>query len=110
MTPMGGPPADDEDFSALLDAYLDEPHDPNPRLANVQIVWVEDDPRIGALHIAAHGVTKHEVEQVLFEIPPVVEAKRSHEFPNRTLFWGATRRDRWIFVACEDWSEGSVAI
>jgi uncharacterized DUF497 family protein len=101
---------DDEeaDFAALLDAYLDEPHDPNPRLANVQIVWVEDDPRLGALHIAAHGVTRDEVEQVLFEIPPNVEAKRSREHPNRTLFWGATRRDRWIFVVCEDWSEDSI--
>ncbi len=64
---------DDEDFLALLDDYVDEPHDPNPRMANVEVVWIEGDPRVGALHIAAHGVTKDEVEQVLFEIPPVVE-------------------------------------
>jgi hypothetical protein len=44
--------ADDDDFLALLDDYLDPPHDPNLAMSNVQIVWVEDDPRIGALHIA----------------------------------------------------------
>jgi hypothetical protein len=106
---VAGKPDDDadDDFLALLDDYLDEPHDPNPRMANVRIVWVEDDPRLGALHITRHGVTKEEVEQVLFEVPPVVEAKRSREYPERTIFWEATRRDRWIFVACEDWSEGS---
>jgi hypothetical protein len=45
---------------------------------------------------------------VLFEIPPIVDAKRSREHPERTLFWGATRHDRWIFVACEDWTEGAI--
>jgi hypothetical protein len=45
---------------------------------------------------------------VRFEIPPIVEAKRSGVQPGRTLFWGATRHDRRIFVACEDWMEGSV--
>jgi hypothetical protein len=41
-------------------------------------------------------------------ITAIVEAKRSREHPERTLFWGATRHDRWIFVACEDWTEDSV--
>jgi hypothetical protein len=94
---------DDDDFLALLDSYLDEPHDPNPALANVRVVWIEDDPGVGALHIARHAITKQEVEQVLFEIPPVVQAKRSPHHPERTLFWGATRQDRWIFIVCEDW-------
>jgi hypothetical protein len=81
---------DDEDFLALLDSYLDEPRDPNPRMANVHILWVEGDPGVGALHIATkHHVTKDEVEQVLFEIPPVVQAKRSAQYPERTLFWGS---------------------
>lgn len=102
---VAGERDEDADFLALLDDYLDEPHDPNPRMENVQIVWIDNDPRVGALHIEAHGVTKNEVEQVLFEIPPVVEAKRSPDYADRTLFWGATRRDRWIFVVCEDWSE-----
>lgn len=106
LTPVAG--RDDDDFLALLDEYLEPPRDPNPAMAGVQIVWVEDDPRLGALHLARHGVTKEEVEQVVFEVPPIVEARRSREYPERTLFWGATRRDRWIFVACEDWTEGSV--
>ena len=72
------------------------------------VVWVEDDPRLGTLHIAKHAISKREVEQVLLEVPPVVAAKRSREHPERTLFWGATRGDRWIFVACEDWIEDFV--
>ena len=104
----GGSDEEDADFLALLDDYLDEPHDPNPALAGVQILWIEDDPGVGARHIARHGVTKDEVEQVLFEIPPVVQAKRSRQAPERTLFWGATRQDRWIFVVCEDWTEGGI--
>lgn len=100
---------DDDDFLALLDSYLDEPYDPDPRMANVRIVWIEDDLGVGALHIATkHQVTRDEVEQVLLEIPPVVQAKRSGHYPERTLFWGATRQDRWIFVVCEDWTEGSI--
>ena len=97
---------DDDEFLALLDSYLDAPRDPNLAMANVRIVWVERDPGLGALHIARHDVTKEEVEQVLFEIPPVVQAKRSRQYPERTLFWGATRQDRSIFVVCEDWIEG----
>lgn len=107
---VSGTEDDDEDFLALLNAYLDEPHEPNLQLTNVQIVWVEDDPRLGARHIAAHDVSKEEVEQVLLEIPPVVESKRSREHPDRTLFRGATRRDRWVFIACEDWTEVRFAI
>ena len=69
---------DDVDhFLKLLDEYLDPPHDPNPAMDAVRIVWVEDDPRLGALHIAEHGVSKDEVQQVLMETPPLVEAKRS---------------------------------
>lgn len=41
-------------------------------------------------------------------MPSYVEAKRHPDFPNRTLFWGATRHDRWLFVVCEDWSEGGI--
>ena len=49
---------------------------PNLEMADVEMVWVEGDSTLGALHIAAHGVTKDEVEVVLLEIPPEVEAKR----------------------------------
>jgi hypothetical protein len=80
--------SDDDDFLALLDDYLDPPHDPNRAMSNVQVIWIEDDPRLGALHVAQHGVTKQEVEQVLFEIPPIVEAKRSREHPERTFVLG----------------------
>ena len=103
---------DDDEFAALLDRYLDPPAEPNRKLNRssdvTEIVWVEADERLGAAHIEGHGINKREVEEVLLEIPPYVEAKRSPDHPERTLFWGATRRDRWIFVVCEDWREGRV--
>ena len=49
-----------------------------------------------------HCVTKDEVEEVLLFIPPMVEALRSREHPDRTLFWGATKQDRQLFISCED--------
>ncbi len=60
------------------------------------------------LHLAKHAVSKTEVEEVLFEVPPVVEARRSRDNPERTFFWGATRQDRRLFIVCEDWTIGSV--
>ena len=98
---------DDPSFEEMLDAYLDPPVEPNPRMAGISVEWVEGDERLGALHMwKKHRVSKEEVEQVLFEVPPFVEAKRSAEQPGRTLFWGATRHDRWLFVVCEDWTVG----
>lgn len=47
-------------------------------------------------------------EEVLFEVPPFVEARRHREFPNRTVFRGASRLKRWIFVVCEDWTDGEI--
>lgn len=108
-------PGDDDDdldfFEKELEAYLDPPVDLHPRMTGVQVEWVEGDERLGALHMQQkHGVTKEEVEQVLFEIPPMVEARRDREHPERTLFWGATRKDRWLFIVCEDWEENGVRI
>jgi uncharacterized DUF497 family protein len=98
---------DERPLAELLDEYLQPEADPNPEMAQVEIVWVENDPALGAQHMGEkHRVEKHEVEEVLFEIPPFVEAKRSREHQERTFFWGATRSDRWLFVVCEDWKDG----
>jgi uncharacterized DUF497 family protein len=97
---------DDDDFEKALEAYLEPLAEPNPTMHGVRIEWVHDHPGIGAMHIwEKHRVTPEEVEQVLFEIPPLVETKRSPEHPERTVFWGATRHDRWLVVVCEDWQE-----
>lgn len=97
---------DQDDFRDLLDQYLAPPADPSPDLVGVEVVWVRDNERHGALHIwEKHGVTEAEVEQVLFEVPPFVMAKRHPESPDRTVFLGATRDDRWLVVVCEDWTE-----
>ena len=97
---------DDDDFDDLLDEYLDGTLFPNMEMANVKMVWVEGNPALGALHIAGHNVTKGEVEETLLECPPDVEAKRHKDYPGRTIFWGATRGGRWLFIACDDWTEG----
>lgn len=55
-----------------------------------------------------HGVREAEVEQVLLEVPPMVEARRHRDWPGRTVFWGATRSDRWLVVGCEDRKEAAI--
>lgn len=99
----------DEELRRLIDEYLDVPGDPNPEMVGVQIVWERKNPAYGSMHMwEDHRVTEEEVEQVLFEIPPFVEARRHPEHPNRTVFCGATRLRRWIFVVCEDWTDSGV--
>ncbi|MBI4331422.1 MAG: hypothetical protein HY673_09095 [Chloroflexi bacterium] len=99
---------DDQDLLRLLGGYLHPAGDPNPEVAGVEIVWERDNSSFGARHIwTKHHLTEEEVEQVLFEAPPYVEARRHLDCPNRTIFWGATRFDRWIIVICEDWTEGT---
>jgi len=97
---------DDDDLDDLLDDYLDGAVAPNFEMLDVEIVWIRGNPDVGSDHIAAHDVTEEEVEEVLLEVPPDVEAKRHPDFPDRTIFWGATRAGRWLFVVCEDWTKG----
>ena len=97
----------DDEFKKLIDSYLEPSGDPNIEMAGVTVVWIRDSEEYGSKHIEMkHGITEEEVEQVLFEVPPFVEARRHSDFPNRTVFWGATRFDRWLVVVCEDWKEG----
>ena len=98
---------DDDELFRLLEEYLDPPFDLNPDMVGVEIVWERDRSSFGASHIwEQHRITEHEVEEVVFELPPYVEARRHLNYPNRTVFWGATRHDRWIIVVCEDWNDG----
>ena len=98
---------DDPEFDDYLDDYLSGRVAPNPDMEDVEIVWVRGNSEFGADHVAAHDVTEEEVEEVLLEVPPDIEAKRHPDYPDRTIFWGATRDDRWLFISCEDWTEGS---
>src|SRR5262245_5077963 len=99
----------DDEFSGLLDDFLEPPGDPNSRMTDVEFVWIEDNPGHGALHMRKkHGVSKREVEEVILEVPPEVEAKRHPEEPGRTVFRGTTRHRRVLIISCEDWTEGSV--
>jgi hypothetical protein len=75
---------DDDDLDDLLDDYLSGRVAHNPEMENVEIVWIRDQPGYGTLHIARHDVTEAEVEEVLFELPPEVEAKRHKDYPDRT--------------------------
>jgi len=95
-------PIDDSEFDELLEDYLAGRFVSNPEMEAVRIERVHGNPLFGADHIAAHGITTDEVEEVLLELPPLVEARRHKEYSNRTIFWGATREGRWLFVSCED--------
>lgn len=99
----------DDEFADDLDAYLKGQAYPNEQMVGVEIVWVEDHAEFGALHMQIHHeVEKHEVEEVLLEVPPEVEAKQHPAEPGKTIFWGRTRRGRWLFVSCEDWTDQGV--
>lgn len=93
----------DDDLERLLSEYLDQRFELDPAMAGVRIEWIEGNPAVGALHIwEKHGVSRQEVEEVLLELPPHVEARRHRGHPRRTVFWGATRGGRWLLVPCED--------
>ena len=95
---------EDDEFARLLRDYLELPGDPNPATLDIEFVWVRDSAEFGALHMwNKHHVSENEVEEVVLEVPPCVEAKKVGD---RTAFWGATRTDRWLVVICEDWNEG----
>ena len=75
-------------------------------MVDVEIRWVLDNPDYGAQHIREkHKVTKEEVEEVLLERPPEVEARRHKDYPERTVFFGETRMKRCLFISCEDFVE-----
>ena len=77
----------DDEFLRLLDQYLDPQRESNPEMEGIQIVWERDNPNFESRHIwEQHGVTEHEVEEVIFEVPPYVEAKRHPDYPGRTIF------------------------
>jgi hypothetical protein len=102
---------DDEDFLALLDDYDEPPTTLNPVMVGVELRWEDGNQEHGAIHIRAkHNITKKEVEEVLFWVPPYVKAKRHREKSERSVFWGATQRDKWLFVSCEDWTENQQRI
>ncbi len=96
----------EDEFDDLLDDYLSGKTAINADMLGVEIVWIRGNPNVGADHIARNDVTEAEVEEVLLETPPDIEAKRHPDYPDRTIFWGATRAGRWLFVACADWTEG----
>ena len=98
-----------DELGDLIQGYLTPPSQANPEMVGVEIVWERDNPRFGSRHIyELHEVSEEEVEDVLIRIPPYAEAKSHPEYSNRTVFWGATRYDRWLIVVCEDRTEGGV--
>lgn len=93
---------DDAEFDDALDDYLSGRVAPNPEMFDVEISWIRGNPELGSNHIALNGVTEEEVEEVLLEVPPYVEARRHRDYPDRTIFWGATRAGRWLFISTMD--------
>jgi hypothetical protein len=96
---------EDADFDDLLDDYEAGEPTPNFDMLDVEMVWIRGNPGYGSDHIAINNVTEEEVEEVLLQVPPKVEAKRHKDYPGRTRFWGATRAGRWLFIVYEDWKK-----
>jgi uncharacterized DUF497 family protein len=90
----------DDDFEALLGKYLETT---NPEMVGVEIEFNEGNgDTYGADHAAiSHGVTKEQISEVLFELE-APEEKRSSDAPERTIFWGHTRRGESLCVVCLD--------
>ncbi len=68
-------------------------------------IWdMDDDPAGNVLHVAAHGITKEEVEEVL-ENPDGIETSRSSGHP---IAFGETSGGRLIAVVYEEVDEDTV--
>lgn len=68
------------------------------RLNFTSIIWdVDDDPRGNVVHIAEHGLTKDDVEDV-FENPAGTDKSRTS---GRPVVFGDTRTGRHIMVVYE---------
>ncbi len=68
-------------------------------------IWdLDDDPHGNLRHIAEHGITKEEVEEVL-ENPAGVESSRSS---GRPIAFGETSTGRIIAVVYEEIEEDTV--
>ena len=77
----------DEEFLRLPDEYLSPPAEVNPEVGGIEIVRERGDSRFGAQHIwDKHGITEREVEEVIFEVPPYVEARRHRDTPIGPFF------------------------
>ena len=99
----------DDDFEFLLAQYSTpiEPKKPS----DVKIEWIKNDPKVGLQHIEKHGLTKEDVEDVIFGMPPDVEVRSQRSsHPGRLAFWGPTRWKRWIFISCEEIIDGKKRI
>ena len=102
---------DDEDFANLLGEYTKPATDPNPEMMGIKLEWVRNNPKYGTLHMQEkHGVSEREVYEVLFLIPPYVAARNHPQEPGRTIFWGATQNDRWLFIVCEDHTKNKMRV
>lgn len=94
---------DDKELERLFQEYLKPPELPLEEVILAEVRWIRGNPDVGSDHIRfKHGVTEEEVEDVLFSVPPQVEAKRHPAYPNSTLFWGRTPSGRPLFIVCDD--------
>jgi hypothetical protein len=71
----------------------------------LQIIWdLDDDPDGNVRHIAEHGLTKEEVEEVLRN-PTATETSRSSGLP---VAFGLTSTGRFILVTYEEVDQNTV--
>jgi hypothetical protein len=101
----------DDEFEKLLIDFLEPEAVPNPDFLNIRIEFVRDNHDYGSLHMwENHQVTEQDVLEVIFEIPPAVEARRDPDHPGRKLFLGATRKRRQLLVVCDVERHGKTTV
>jgi hypothetical protein len=77
-------------------------------MANLSIIWdLEDDPEGNVQHIAEHGVSPEEVEEVLYKHYDTAVASRSSGEPT-TFGW--TRTGKYLAVVVEEVLEDPVTV
>ena len=97
---------DDKELDDLFQQYLKPPEPSLDEVILAKVDWIRGNPDVGSDHIKLRpGVTEEEVEDVLFSVPPQVEAKRHPAYPNSTIFRGQTPSGRRLFIVCYDRTE-----
>jgi uncharacterized DUF497 family protein len=85
-------------FSRLAKRYCNSYNDRSRQVEYLSIIWdLDDDPRGNTRHIAEHGLTKDEIEEVLRH----EEREGTSRSSRRPIAFGETSTGRFIAVVYE---------
>jgi hypothetical protein len=86
---------DEEEFDALLAAYLEPPsRERNPQFVDIEI---DISDAVAEKLWRKHGIAREDIEDAIKGSPPPVE-EMSHDDPECRQFYGFTRHGHGLFV------------